>query len=362
MLDRLAARVHGFVGGGTPAPCFGYAYGQLGKAQQVLYRQIAENLGAGRASFRLSTALPGGEALRVLECVQADRAELSWWCEGATVFESAGGRAIGLRLVGSEPPSRAEAREMRSIAALAAESVRGHGDYGKLKRLFEYVVEGSSYDDGEAGSPGVRARSHCAEGALLDGLAVCDGFARALQMLLQAAGVPACRVCGTASDGLGRSGNHSWVAAMVEGRWCHVDPTGAVTAGTPDVVYDDLCLSDSDVEGTHSCAPWPPSPACPGVPGWYDREGCVLDSLDAGSLFRIAGRQFASGRRVVSVKFCRPLPLDIGGCARWVAVRLQSMTGKGRLVWNSDPERGTVHVWPEGSACAKRRPLGVLTC
>ena len=70
------------------------------------------------------------------------------------------------------------------------------------------------YDSYESGKYGPHTRD--AYGALVEGLAVCQGYAEAYQGLLHAAGISSILVFGD---------NHSWNYVRIGGKWYHVDVT-----------------------------------------------------------------------------------------------------------------------------------------
>lgn len=59
-----------------------------------------------------------------------------------------------------------------------------------------------------------------AYGALHDQLAICGGYAQALQMLFERAGIPCWTVSGQANGE-----NHMWNIAYLDGQWCYFDAT-----------------------------------------------------------------------------------------------------------------------------------------
>ncbi len=63
---------------------------------------------------------------------------------------------------------------------------------------------------------------HCynAYGALVEGQAVCEGYAEAFAYLLRQAGIR-CMTVGGTTDG----GNHAWTAVCIDGQWYYTDPT-----------------------------------------------------------------------------------------------------------------------------------------
>ena len=65
---------------------------------------------------------------------------------------------------------------------------------------------------------------HTAAGALLEGLATCEGYAQALTLLYRMAGIPCGIVTGTAVDAHGRADRHAWNIADIDD-YCLIDAT-----------------------------------------------------------------------------------------------------------------------------------------
>ena len=90
--------------------------------------------------------------------------------------------------------------------------------YEKLVILQEYLCRSVIYES-EA------LRAHDAAGALLDGRAVCDGYAKAFKLLCDAYDIPCLIVPGTATQN-GKSEPHAWNYVQMEnGEWYAVDVT-----------------------------------------------------------------------------------------------------------------------------------------
>jgi len=73
--------------------------------------------------------------------------------------------------------------------------------------------------------------SFTAYGALIEGSAVCDGYARAAQLLMSMCGIESLYVVGTANNGVG----HAWNMVKLNGQWYQLD-----------VTWDDGSYSRSD--------------------------------------------------------------------------------------------------------------------
>ena len=111
--------------------------------------------------------------------------------------------------------SSAESK-MESIA----KSITGSTRYELVKNIHDYIVKNSTYYDGSQD----KASYHEATGVLLNGKAMCDGYAKAFKYLCDQKGIPALVVGGTASNALGQSGTHAWnYVKMEDGKWYSID-------------------------------------------------------------------------------------------------------------------------------------------
>ena len=91
----------------------------------------------------------------------------------------------------------------------------------QAQALYTWLTGQVRYDFRYYGQPGeMPYDSTTAYGALHDHLAICGGYAQALQLLLAQADIP----CITVSGELGGE-NHMWALAKVDGQWRYFDPT-----------------------------------------------------------------------------------------------------------------------------------------
>ncbi len=100
-------------------------------------------------------------------------------------------------------------------------------DYDKARAIFRWVAGNVAYDY-EHFYGRKAAVSNTAEEVLESRLAVCAGYTRLTQALLQAQGIPALYVSGVSTNGVANprgSTGHAWNLAFVEGRWVTIDAT-----------------------------------------------------------------------------------------------------------------------------------------
>lgn len=118
-------------------------------------------------------------------------------------------------------------------------------EYEREKVLHDRLVAKVSYDD-EAASSGnqVATIAHSSYGALVEGKAVCEGYAEAFQYLLQRAGLQ-----GFIITGKGNGAGHEWNVVRVDGKFYHVDSTWDDQGNT--VCYAYLNKTDARIAEDH---------------------------------------------------------------------------------------------------------------
>lgn len=95
----------------------------------------------------------------------------------------------------------------------------------KIVLANKLVCEKASYSFQADGSAVQQAQIRTAYGALVNGYAVCEGYARALKVLLERQNIPSVEVQGYVADDNGGLQPHAWLHVKVDGKWYLVDPT-----------------------------------------------------------------------------------------------------------------------------------------
>lgn len=114
----------------------------------------------------------------------------------------------------------------------------GMGQAEKAKALHDYIVIHCSY--AQSWSSDIFQYIHSAYGALVNGSAVCEGYANLYRDLCARAGLGA---CGVESPNM----NHAWNQIMVGDQWYHVDVTwDDPIGGSPAVVRQTYFLKSED--------------------------------------------------------------------------------------------------------------------
>ena len=93
-------------------------------------------------------------------------------------------------------------------------------DYDKIMKIHDYLVDTIEYDSTyqAIGSYGIY-------GALIGKTCVCEGYAKSLKYLANAAGIKCEIMQGTATNSSGKTESHAWNCVKINGIWYEIDPT-----------------------------------------------------------------------------------------------------------------------------------------
>lgn len=93
--------------------------------------------------------------------------------------------------------------------------------YDKILQVHNYLIDNISYD-----SSGTEAEiTHTLYGALINKVAVCDGYAKAFKYILDNMEISCVEVCGIAQNSSGTTESHAWNDVLLDGKWYAIDVT-----------------------------------------------------------------------------------------------------------------------------------------
>lgn len=133
------------------------------------------------------------------------------------------------------------------VGEILAGIEQGWSDYDKVLYFHDSIILGCTYDD-TADEP------YSAYGCLVDGRAVCEGYAKAMQILCTKAGIKCIPVAGKAYDG-GTVQPHLWNKVMIDGEWTNMDLTWddpVTDAGEDYIRYDYFGITDAECAKDHT--------------------------------------------------------------------------------------------------------------
>ena len=99
-------------------------------------------------------------------------------------------------------------------------SQRNGNNYEDIKMVHDYLVDNIEYDTTIS-----RSNIYDVYGALVNRIAVCEGYARSFKYILDEMGIPCVLVIGTGTNSQGETERHAWNYVELEGNWYAVDCT-----------------------------------------------------------------------------------------------------------------------------------------
>ena len=138
-------------------------------------------------------------------------------------------------------------------------------EFEKELYIHDMLVDRNTYDYG--------SNCYTAYGALVDGVSVCDGYAKAFQYLLMCAGIQSYRVTGYANGG-----PHAWNYVRIDGKYYQTDPTWNDSGDGG--YYSYFNLTDREMGADHAIDPVAyPLPVCDSEEAdYYKMTGKVLEA------------------------------------------------------------------------------------
>lgn len=121
-------------------------------------------------------------------------------------------------------------------------------DIDAILAAHDYLVLNTAYDDATAAS-GSGGASHYAEGTLLNGQAVCSGYASTFGLFMRLADIP-CEFV--------QNDSHAWNLVQLDGEWYHIDVTwDDPTPDQPGIVsYVHFMMTDAEISQLRSHTTW----------------------------------------------------------------------------------------------------------
>lgn len=241
------------------------------------------------------------EITRVSEAIEYDHPELFWF--GYAALSESG---IVLKY-------RASAEEIETVQRRIDEAVPGFLEgiddtmsaYDVLLRLHVKVISKVDYDtialnkEEAAGYDREKIDSlRSIYGVFVEGKAVCEGYARAMQYLLQKCGIECAEAAGyiLKENGENGGGAHAWNIVKIDGDYYYLDTTWDDSSNTIQTVkktghaFDYFCITTEELTRTRDLSLCPTDlPVCVATrANYYYHNDCVLDTYDLDRIKEIA--------------------------------------------------------------------------
>lgn len=249
-----------------------YYYSLLNEAEQGIYESLVE----GMATFKPTVECVGcsvERAFEIYDYVRLDIPELFYVKPPAVchnpLIKSRCTVLLKYRFDQETVKTILETME-KTVTTLKERIAGGLSELEVEKELHDYLASNVQYRDLEA------PYSHEAPGALLYGIGVCEGIAKAFKYLADRFRLKAIVVFGNAVDSDGGAGGHAWNLCQINHEFYHVDVTFDSTLADGCLRYDYFNLSDKAIQVNHN---WEKTlPLCSKDWSFYREHGQFMSS------------------------------------------------------------------------------------
>lgn len=203
---------------------FTHAYNCLDDIEKELYNKIGEY-----AQMRICVPFKvNGEATErqmrtALDGYKNDHPEVFWLSSKYSYFHNNGETTFYIFFnnnMSVDERMVAKTEFDAVVNKIVANAPKNASDYEIELYVNNYIIENCRYDHEAAEAEEPQGNANDAYGALVDGSAVCEGYARAFQLLCTKLGIDCVMVYGI-NDNV----PHAWNCARISGEWCQVDTT-----------------------------------------------------------------------------------------------------------------------------------------
>lgn len=284
-----------------------YAYHCLDEGKQKVYLEMYDALSGMKSGVPLSTVDKSVLDI-VFACVMNDHPEL-FHVEGYQYTEyTLGNTTTGITFSGTYSMTSAEIQQAaqtieQKLEACFQDVPLNEDEYSTVKYLYEWLINNTEYDKTVENNQNIRS-------VFLEGRSVCQGYAKAMQYMLQRAGIQCLLVTGFTNGE-----RHGWNLVRVNGAYYYLDPTwgdasyasGGVGNGAegfaPSINYDYFLVTTDEITRTHSMEKPVELPLCTAVDdNYFVREGLYFEGYDEGKFAALLDSDAVRAAGCVTVK------------------------------------------------------------
>ncbi len=182
------------------------------------YRQFCDAVMDGKSEFVVSGKIANNEVEEALALIKSDMPEYFWLGTMYSAVTDSDGSRVSLETLQDidEEDIPGLLEELEEAANKCIEGIPDSGDtYETVLYVHDYIVDNTDYDYAAAKNH-ERGLVHSAYGCLVEGEAVCEGYAEAFTYIMNAVGI---------ESGVCTGSNHAWNYVNVDGDYYWLDAT-----------------------------------------------------------------------------------------------------------------------------------------
>ena len=187
-----------------------------------------------------------------------------------------------------------------AVTAVLAEKPDTNDQYVTELYLHDRLTAGCTYDQSaaEAGYESVPL-AYTAYGALVEGTAVCEGYAKAMQLLLERCGIDSVLVTGQSIE---NGEQHMWNLVTINGEPYHLDPTWNDT--DDQLRHTFFNVTDQRLSQTHVVENQPSNVLCTATTdNYYIRTNTYVDTYERQQIAHIIAERINAGDTRIELLF-----------------------------------------------------------
>lgn len=295
-----------------------YAYSVLNAEERNVYDIVLEAVNAFAPEVKGLSSVTEAQCQKIVDYIQRDHPELFWFQHGATFYFDTKTRIVSrieltYCLTKEEATKRQEKIEvatkafMTSITDMMSDYEATLHIYENIIKLVDYDTIGLERQKKTTVTPDVADDLRSIYGVFVNKKAVCAGYAKAMQYLLNQCGIECTYVT---------SDTHAWNLIKLEGDYYHLDVTwgdGSDTKKeknqTDAVNYDCFCITTKELLQLESHTPENklPLPECTATKcNYHRRHGLFFEKYDFDRVKSIVCESVRQDRLDISFKFGSP--------------------------------------------------------
>ena len=243
-----------------------YYFNLLDEGERRIYREMLEGIQNRQDNFYLTTS-EEAEINKVYHALLKDHPELFWVHNRQEVYTTSYQGSDYCEFSPGYTYTDQEVTEIQQAMETACQEVKGlvpegADTYEKVKTVYTYLIDHAEYASSED--------DQNIAGIFWKGQAVCAGYARAVQYLLEQFDIPCIYVEGDTRDS---DQGHAWDIVQIEGQYYYVDATNGdqpqflegdavQLAEHKTIIYDYLCPFPQEYEQVYTDSDEFPVPEC----------------------------------------------------------------------------------------------------
>lgn len=304
-----------------------FAYSGLSESCRTCYREIYAILNDMLEKVELSSKDPD-EVDLAFRAVMVDHPEI-FYVKGYSIGKFMRGSTLSkIVFSGTYTMTKDEVeagrRDVDDYAASVIAGCPDGGDYDKIKYVYEYLIKNNEYVPDAENNQNILS-------VVRGGKTVCQGYTKAMQLILNKMGIFCTLVNGKACGRNGvpdaeeladadnaEWGGHVWNIVKCNGMYYNIDVTwgdAVITLMSDDgtlshdveVNYEFFLVDDASLIGTHDPEPVVTMPRCNSMEdNYYRHEGLYFTDVDPERFYMIFESAYAAGDPYVFIKTASP--------------------------------------------------------